>query len=157
MFATGREQRDEFTYTDSRGPRHFESHIVPEFAPDGTVDKVLYISRDITGRVRAQEQTKLHLAELAHVSRLSTIGGLVSEIAHEINQPLHAITNFAQASINVLEKTPVNHRSNLFSWLRQISEQANRAAEIIRAQDVLPAKRPCGVQRSRSMRWCAIA
>jgi two-component system sensor histidine kinase DctS len=60
------------------------------------------------------------------------IGGLVSEIAHEINQPLHAIANFSQAGINVLEKTPASQRPNLFNWLKQISEQANRAAEIIR-------------------------
>ena len=93
----------------------------------------------------AREQAELHLAELAHVTRLSTIGGLVSEIATEINQPLHAI-NFAQASINVLEKTPLNHRPNLFAWLRQISEQANRAAEIIRRAGRFARKAP--VRRS---------
>ena len=88
----------------------------------------------------------MYLAESAHATRLSTTGGLVSEIAHEINQPLHAIVNFAQASINVLEKTPLNHRPNLFSWLRQISEQANRAAEIIRRAGRFARKVP--VRRS---------
>ena len=53
VFVTGREQTDEFVHADARGPRYFESQIVPEFAPDGTVDKVLYISRDVTDRVRA--------------------------------------------------------------------------------------------------------
>ena len=84
----------------------------------------------------------MQLAKLAHATRSITIGGLVSEISHEINQPLHAIVNFAQASINVLEKTPLNHRPNLLEWLRQISEQANRAAEIIRRAGRFARKTP---------------
>jgi C4-dicarboxylate-specific signal transduction histidine kinase len=110
------------------------------------METVLCISRDVTERVRAQEQAQLHIAELAHVSRLSTVGELVTEIAHEINQPLHAIVNFSQASINVLEKTPVSSRPDLFGWLKQISEQANRAAEIIRRAGRFARKTP--VRRS---------
>jgi two-component system sensor histidine kinase TtrS len=106
--------------------------MMPELSPTASVESILVVCRDVTERVRAQEQTQLHLTELAHTTRLSMIGGLVSEIAHEINQPLHAIANFAQAGLNVLEKTPADQRPNLFNWLKQISEQANRAAEIIR-------------------------
>lgn len=146
VLATGCERTNEFVFQGSSGPRHFESRIVPERTSEGTIQTILCICRDVTERVRAREQAELHLAELAHATRLSTIGGLVSEIAHEINQPLHAIVNFAQASINVLEKTPADSRPNLFGWLRQISEQANRAAEIIRRAGRFARKTP--VRRS---------
>jgi two-component system sensor kinase FixL len=132
----------EFKYESLDGSKHFESSLMPELAADGTVETVLCISRDVTDRVRAKEQEEVHLAQLAHMNRLSTVGGLVSEIAHEINQPLHAIVNYAQAGINVLQQTPVEQRENLFAWLNQISEQANRAAEIIRHAGRFARKTP---------------
>jgi PAS domain S-box-containing protein len=132
VFQTLEEQTLEFDYPGLQGTRHFESRFVPEFNAAGEVESVLCINRDVTHRLHNQAQAQLHLAELAHATRLSMIGGLVSEIAHEINQPLHAIANFSQAGINVLEKIPIEQRHNLFHWLKQISEQANRAAQIIR-------------------------
>ena len=132
VFETAASNTIEFAYDGHQGLRHFECRMMPESRPDGFVESVLAICRDVTDRVQAQEQAQLHLAELAHATRLSMIGGLVSEIAHEINQPLHAIANFSQAGINVLQRMPAEQRPNLFNWLKQISEQANRAADIIR-------------------------
>jgi len=132
VFDTGDRQTIEFAYDGRQGLRHFESRFLPEFAPDGSVESTLAICRDVTDRVRSQEQAQQNMTELAHITRLCTIGGLVSEISHEINQPLHAIANFAQAGINELAKSPLVQRPNLFNWLKQISQQANRAAEIIR-------------------------
>lgn len=132
VFESAEPKTIEFSYQGHRGLRYFECRLIPEAAPDGSISSVLAICRDVTERVQAQEQAQLHLAQLAHTTRLSMIGGLVSEITHEINQPLHAIVNFSQAGINVLQRTPVEQRPNLFNWLKQISEQANRAAEIIR-------------------------
>jgi PAS domain S-box-containing protein len=132
VFETGEPQTIEFSFQGHRGLRHFECRLIPEAASDGSINSVLGICRDVTERVHTHEQAQSHLAQLAHTTRLSMIGGLVSEITHEINQPLHAIVNFSQAGINVLQKTPIEQRPNLFNWLKQISEQANRAAEIIR-------------------------
>jgi PAS domain S-box-containing protein len=142
VFDTAARQTIEFAYHGCEALRHFESRLMPELAPDGSVESVLVISRDVTERVRAQEQAQLHLTELAHTTRLSMIGGLVSEIAHEINQPLHAIANYSQAGINVLEKTPADQRPNLFNWLKQIFEQSQRAAEIIRQAGRFVRKAP---------------
>ena len=50
---------------------------------------------DITQRKQAEFKLSEKEAQLAHVSRLSTMGELVAGIAHEINQPLYAIANFA--------------------------------------------------------------
>jgi two-component system sensor kinase FixL len=132
VFDTGKAQSFEYTYVAQQGPRHFECRLVPERVADGSVETVLGINRDLTETIRAQEQAQSHLEQLAHAGRLSTIGSLVSEISHEINQPLHAIANYARAGLNVLERTPDNSRPNLAIWLKQIADQAKRAAEIIR-------------------------
>jgi PAS domain S-box-containing protein len=145
-FETGSEQLLEFTFPAQQGDRHFECRLVPEIAADGQVETVLGINRDTTEKIQAEEQAQSHLAQLAHVSRLSTIGSLVSEIAHEVNQPLHAIANYAQASSNELKKLDIDPKSNLAQWVKQISDQATRAAEIIRRSSRFVRKSP--VRRS---------
>jgi PAS domain S-box-containing protein len=91
---------------------------------------------DITERQRAEEEARHHLAELAHVTRLSTMGELVSELAHEINQPLYAIANFAEATKTVIRgqsrQPPDEQQQELLGWIEQIAVQANRAGEILR-------------------------
>jgi C4-dicarboxylate-specific signal transduction histidine kinase len=81
---------------------------------------------------RAEEQLQQRLAELAHVSRLATMGELVSELAHELNQPLYAISNFAWACLNLTRSSTVENLPELTVWLEQICEQSQRAGEIIR-------------------------
>ena len=53
-------------------------------------------------RRRAEEQVQQHQAELAHVARLSTVGEMVVELTHELNQPLSAISSYAQACKRLL-------------------------------------------------------
>jgi PAS domain S-box-containing protein len=89
------------------------------------------IVRDITERRLAQEEARQRLAELTHVIRLTTMGELVSELAHEINQPLYAISNFAEASLNRFRAGAVD-QAEIFSWTEQIATQANRAGDILR-------------------------
>jgi C4-dicarboxylate-specific signal transduction histidine kinase len=79
-----------------------------------------------------QEKVQQHLAELAHVTRLRMMGELMSEVSHEINQPLYAISNFAEASLNRLRSPIAGPGPEILSWLEQIAVQANRAGEIIR-------------------------
>ncbi len=55
VFRTGESQIIEFEMPTPRGARHYEAHLVPEFAPDGTVEHLLTITRDITERQRAEE------------------------------------------------------------------------------------------------------
>jgi two-component system sensor kinase FixL len=52
---------------------------------------------DLTQRRRAEQRDRERLAELAHVGRLSTVGEMISGLAHEINQPLAAACNYARA------------------------------------------------------------
>src|SRR5258708_26766216 len=61
------------------------------------------------------------------------MGELMSEVSHEINQPLYAISNFAEASLNRLRSPQAAAAGpEILSWLEQIAVQANRAGEIIR-------------------------
>ena len=55
---------------------------------------------------QSEEQRQSHLEELAHAGRLSTMGQLVAAIAHEINQPLYAISNYAVPVTTRCSKVP---------------------------------------------------
>jgi PAS domain S-box-containing protein len=79
----------------------------------------------------AEEQRHRHLEELAHAGRLSTMGQLVAAIAHEINQPLYAITNYAGACHNAMQPGSESLRAQLPQWIKEIETQARRAATII--------------------------
>jgi two-component system sensor kinase FixL len=67
---------------------------------------------------------------MLHVSRLATMGEIASGIAHELNQPLTAIANFAQASSRMLA-APTPDLEDVRSALDQIGAQALRAGKII--------------------------
>jgi C4-dicarboxylate-specific signal transduction histidine kinase len=87
---------------------------------------------EIEERRRAEEQVQQHQAELAHVARLSTVGEMVAELAHELNQPLSAISSYAQACKWLLQRGDPGQIEELSVALNQVSEQTDRAAEIIR-------------------------
>ncbi len=84
-------------------------------------------------RKRTDEALKLRDLELAHVSRLAMLGEVVAELAHEINQPLYTITNFARACINETTKPEGFSQETLQSWLGQIQDACNRASDILRS------------------------
>jgi C4-dicarboxylate-specific signal transduction histidine kinase len=68
---------------------------------------------------------------LLNVSRMATIGEMAAGVAHELNQPLTAIANYAQACDRLLAH-PITDPSDLREALRQITAQTARAADIIR-------------------------
>jgi C4-dicarboxylate-specific signal transduction histidine kinase len=87
---------------------------------------------EIDERRRAEDRAQQHLAELAHVARLSTVGEMVAELAHELNQPLSAICSHAQACTRLLACGDRDYAEDLSVSLHQVNEQGTRAAEIIR-------------------------
>ncbi len=106
--------------------------LVKTFDARGEHDGHYCFMSDVTKRRQAENQLREKEAQLAHVSRLSTMGELVAGIAHEVNQPLYAIANFAAVAGKKLE----NHQDELSQTLKElnrlIAEQAVRAGEIIR-------------------------
>lgn len=102
---------------------------------DRSKDRIEYytlIGRDVTQRRRAEEQAKRQQAEMAHMSRLLSVGEMATELAHEINQPLATILNYSNGTLRQLEENPSANPALVIQSLQRISRQANRAAEIIR-------------------------
>ena len=87
--------------------------------------------RDITAVRIAEEQSRQHQSELVHVCRLSTMGEMATGLAHELNQPLSAIANYASGCNRRLQ-AGIGDTQALLGALNQIASQAERAGEIIR-------------------------
>jgi two-component system sensor kinase FixL len=90
---------------------------------------ILCSGDDITDARRAQEEARESRERMMHVSRLATMGEMAAGISHELNQPLAAITTFAQAARRLL---PAEFDPDVCEALDQIANQALRAGEIIR-------------------------
>ena len=85
---------------------------------------------DISERKRAEEALRKAEAELAHVTRLTTMGELAASIAHEVNQPLAAIVADAGASLNWLAATNPN-LEKAREALAAIVKDGHRAADVV--------------------------
>ena len=83
------------------------------------------------GRMDIEEKAREHRSQLAHVSRLGTMGELASGLAHELNQPLTAIANFTRGCIRRLQKDDPDLPAILSAMDYSVRE-AERAAQIIK-------------------------
>ncbi|MGB9097281.1 AAA family ATPase [Erwinia sp.] len=86
---------------------------------------------DITAQRLSEDAARLAQADLARVSRATTVGQLTSSIAHEINQPLMSIVANAGASLRWLKRDQI-HLANACSSLEEIINEGKRAGDIIR-------------------------
>jgi len=96
---------------------------------------------DITERKQMEERAKAHQAELLHVSRLSSIGEMSSSLAHEINQPLCAIVNYADGCARMI-KSKKTDTAKLSTTVERISRQAERAGKVVNRVRNLVRKQP---------------
>ncbi|NOT83827.1 MAG: PAS domain S-box protein [Methylococcaceae bacterium] len=88
------------------------------------------IVRDASLRKAQEQQDKALLDELAHVTRVGLMGEMASGIAHEINQPLSAITSYTQACLNFMQNDPPD-LEQLAKILLKTQQQALNAGQII--------------------------
>ena len=96
---------------------------------DGRLAQML-IATDISER-RNAETVAAHQAEKAQVtSRLVTMGEMASSVAHELNQPLTAITNYCNGMVTRVENNAID-KGDLIAALQKTSRQAERAGQII--------------------------
>ncbi|MEY9409685.1 PAS domain S-box-containing protein [Bradyrhizobium ottawaense] len=100
------------------------------------------VSSDVTAAIRveqAEEALRKAQGELAHVTRVTTLGELTTSIAHEITQPIAAVISNADACIAWLDRDPADLKAARRSaeW---IVEDANRASEVIRRIRALAKK-----------------
>ncbi|QDU25243.1 Sensor protein FixL [Anatilimnocola aggregata] len=102
---------------------------------DVEATEVLITVRDATDRVDAARKLRQREADLAHADRMSTMGQMAAELAHELNQPLYAIANFSSASLGALGQNgeqAVEGIDKARNWLGEIARQSRRAADVIR-------------------------
>jgi len=99
--------------------------------PDSDPPRFVGFLHDLTARHQVAEEQRRMQQRMNRVSHLATMGEMAAAIAHEINQPLAAISNYALACERLLE-APGHELAEVQGALRQISGQALRAAEIIR-------------------------
>jgi two-component system sensor kinase FixL len=88
--------------------------------------------RDLTERQETEHQLKELETELARLSRLTAMGEMASTLAHEINQPLSAISNYLQGCGRLLESVDHPNVPKIRDALAETTKQTLRAGHIIR-------------------------
>ncbi len=96
---------------------------------DGRLAQML-IATDVTGRRRAEEQAAQQAEKAQVSSRLITMGEMASSVAHELNQPLTAITNYCNGMVSRVKADTID-RDALVTALEKTARQAERAGQII--------------------------
>jgi two-component system, LuxR family, sensor kinase FixL len=88
--------------------------------------------RDLTEKFEAEARMQELQAELVHTSRLSAVGTLASALAHELNQPLTAISNYMAAGRDLADDCKSETLGMLREALDESAKEALRAGQIVR-------------------------
>ena len=130
--ASGHTREREFDALDMTGePRRVYWRCVARRAADGSPAGWLCSGVDVTDRAQREAHARVAQDRLTRVARLATVGELAAGVAHEINQPLTAITTYARACSRYLEM-PQPDFAELKEAVREIGAEGLRAGEIIR-------------------------
>ncbi|MFZ2999679.1 MAG: ATP-binding protein [Undibacterium umbellatum] len=115
----------------------YESALIDEHGKQtGWMSSIL----DISELRRAQELSRQQEEKLHTSAKLATMGEIASMLAHELNQPLAAISSYTTGAVNLLQAGVVDH--SLFqSALEKVNAQAQRAGQIIRSVHEFVKKR----------------
>jgi len=106
----------------SRGRYGYNDH--------GGIRELIGVAIDVTAQVKANLQLRLQREEMAHLSRVSSMGELTASLAHELNQPLSAIASNAAAGRRFL--TQGSPEPKMFEeLLADVAADARRASDII--------------------------
>ena len=108
-----------------------ETHAAPLMDGDGNVTAILAITRNISAQKLYEQHLRREYRELAHASRMDTMGQLATMLAHELNQPLTAIANYSRGAHLRLRGSPAN--ADVAAAMEHVCAQAERAANIIRS------------------------
>lgn len=110
--------------------RWFLDRGVPRVQPDGTVLGFVGSCTDITAAKQLEEERRQHQNDLANKARRSMLGEMTSGLAHELNQPLAAMLNYARGSVRRLAAGA--DPQELTEALNRAVAEAERAADIVR-------------------------
>ena len=136
---TYRFRRDDGSYADV-----FDRGFILRDA-GGQAVRAVGAMQDLTERHHAEAEIRRMQAELIHVSRLSAMGTMASTLAHELNQPLAAISNFLSGTKRIAERPDVP-RVMLIEALDGAEAASRRAGEILRRLRELVSRGKVSVQ-----------
>lgn len=121
------------------GQAHYEYRCLPIRNAAGKIWRFALFISDTTDRRRREEAARRHHEELAHASRLSTIGEMASGLAHELNQPLGAIC----ANVDACKRqVAARQYTDLEETVEDVAAQAERAAAIVQRVRRFIGKQP---------------
>ncbi len=99
----------------------------PVLSPEGALRRIIHVATDITERVRAEAERRRLEKELRGRQRLDAVGTLASGVAHEINNPINGVINYAQLMLDELPATDPAR-----AHCREIIHESERIATIVR-------------------------
>ena len=126
----GENVRFEDWFENAQGHRFLAASYSPLRSGSQRVDAALVIARDLTEHALASEALRQAQADLAHTSRLTTMGELTASLAHEVNQPITAAVNGASTCVRWLTRDDPDVAEAREAALGVI-RNAKRAADII--------------------------
>lgn len=89
------------------------------------------LGHDLTDLLRAQEDIRKQKADISKISRQLAVGEMATVLAHEVNQPLGAIANYAHGAMRHFAKEQSSRATRELQLFEKIAHQADRAGEII--------------------------
>jgi len=107
---------------------NFPIHLSVSEVSTRSQRKFVGLIRDVSEQRAAERAAREHLEQLAHVDRLNMLGEMATGMAHEINQPLTAISLFSQAGKRLLDAGHIDRLPEIFD---KLSLHAERAGSII--------------------------
>ena len=136
VLATGRTTsfEQEYTHAGTGDPMWLAMTIAPWVDAEGRVVGIVSVSRDITQQRQADARLRAIQADLLRATRLSAMGAMASGLAHELNQPLAAATNYLNAGGRLLDLAAQGD-TKIFPLAR--SAVADAAQQMLRAGTIV--------------------
>lgn len=122
--------------------RWFHVCGLPLRGEDGAIVRWYILLNGIDERKKSEAALNKAQTELAHITRVTTMGELTASIAHEVNQPLAAVVNNANACLNLLPRSNSDF-DEVRAALQEIVEDADRAGAVLVRIRQLAKRTPC--------------
>ncbi len=128
--------------------RHFEVDVFPIWESDGKISKFIHISRDITKRLKEEEEITRRLeemvdqrtrqlrethAKLLHQDKMASLGKLAAAVVHEINNPIAGILNLNMLIKRIISEGPVEQKEidRFGQYLDLMEKETRRISSIV--------------------------
>ena len=105
----------------------------------GELEEIVGVTIDVSAQKQSEMQLQVQREELAHLNRVALMGEMTASVAHELNQPLTALTNNAAAALRFLDRGVIDP-AVLREIFQDMIADSRRAREVIRGIRALARK-----------------